>query len=1644
MNQPDRQLLHSLNKLTVRISLSGEIVGSGFILHSLDKLCLYILTARHCLAEDEESLPDLSSISLEWYDEHSGNFHPFSFQVENGEYLDLGGDLLGIALSLPVSEISSFDLPLIQIGVDLLDLQNHCIIKGFPNVSAHEAVKVNCRYAEQHGAEFDLDTDKRFESGNSKFAQENTGGFSGSGVVFIFDNELFLTGIVLRYQASLQQFKCINLQRFIDFLAESEFPPLAIKMREHFETDAEIVRDISRLRQISVNDEKKITDQIGTVRLDRKAVDDLQQQLVGKQLLIVWGQPGRGKSVAVKQLLNHERKKGAEVLFLDAVRLRYNNLVESLNVMRLNSDESQLLNSPAWRKPLIIHIDGTEKLFDANAITPLTELIQHVKSNKFIKIILTCRHYILNQLQLDLHYQLPKNYAIVEIKLLNEEELQQVTSHYPIITQLLQNPRLAELIHTPFYLDLVVRFITGQSVTKQLSEAEFKQLLWDQIIEKRNMARGQQFIALTLKKAHEMTPYVQVSEPLDATIIEAFCRENVLIQDAHHSNWVTPTHDIFEDWALGRFVQSAFRSYQQPDLFFSHLGTAPAIRRAYRRWLSEIFDGSDTALQADANTLVQNIVNLESLDRIWQDETIVALLKSANNRLFWESLPIEWFSENNFQRLWKIIGLLRTACQEPDEALIKGFPPKDLETPFQDNYLTPVGMGWEIVVNCIYQHRQVLNSHHTYLLDFLLLVWGKKISLGKPLPVEAQKVGELLADWLNEFENGRIELSKTEYQGSIKLLFRLVSLVPEQVSILINRASYCMLQSESPEQVQTGAIPRWRLRTYYKDILEYTLGFKDSFELCWVIPDIVLKIASEYWFLSLPTSGATSRDSAYLFGINDEIDDYYSPASAYQTCIWYLLKVEPIKSMKLITQLVNHSVNVFGTYHPDILVNNTLNIKGSINHQKGTWQFWEMYREGSQSSSLIASVLMALERWLLDLVQEESVIIDNFLDLAFDYLLLNSQCISTTAVLASVAMAYPERIGARALPILAAKDFYFLDSHRMTSDYSRRSSYSVYATRKNPFVKPERDESNILSHRRNRLEDLTNHLQRIGYKDEVHAILDQFWQEAETLDTTWRLMLKRMDLRHWEPTEIIEHEGQKYAVVAPKLEEDLETMVREVREESDLNTKYLGAFLWTKGVLDHDPKYENSFAEWKKYFEIHQEENSPLEGTFLRLLDNFSSAQEGLAAVGVRDYWEDMSDEQRRWCINKLLEKAEKSLQEDHFFSIVQGETLFVMPILLDKPEATETEIENIKRILFKVLIFQRENNLVVPLLLKGVVRNLWVTDPVFAQNCVLGLCRLASHKETIATISYRKSSNRPADKYYEFLTEQVINDKVTFKINRLSTIKDETFWYLGRALAIIDWEFSSTFNIELAKQSIELYTQYLIDISKPKQYNYWGYKKEVGIRERMEIEDQIGRLLYHLPSHITLPLFQSILEIDHNPHRDVQESINGVISKLIALEDHQQKGHLWPLWLKLAEVIRNDSSYHLLPFLFLRFQSQNDRWKETAEEWIPLQGKLSIYQGWFREFGQHNLVSVVRLMSDIGLKELVPECLPWLSEVLTSQSFDQRLKNALERLVQRSYYRHKAALRNSRIYQQSFISILNWLIEKDSPVAYELRDRMI
>ena len=410
---------------------------------------------------------------------------------------------------------------------------------------------------------------------------------------------------------------------------------------------------------------------------------------------------------------------------------------------------------------------------------------------------------------------------------------------------------------------------------------------------------------------------------------------------------------------------------------------------------------------------------------------------------------------------------------------------------------------------------------------------------------------------------------------------------------------------------------------------------------------------------------------------------------------------------------------------------------------------------------------------------------------------------------------------------------------------------------------------------------------------------------------------------------------------------------------------------------------------------MHKDDKSHSGDWINPVIARFSSAQEGLAAVGVRDYWNYISLEQRRWCIGILLQssRSNKSNSASHeSSSLLHGETLFVLPLLLNKAEMTKDELLLTRRLLFHSLVYQHDNNLIVPPLLQGVVDKLWITDYDFAVSCVAGLCRLAYcnyvlYSDKHNSRYYRENRSRQLT-YRELVITKVVNCELKLKPNRVNRIVSECFYYLARALEMINWSSAPADCVQLAQRCIKLYVEHLrSDYSRE---NRWNHRERVGTSELIRMEDQVGRLMYELPTAETQPLFRAFLEttINTNQQREVGQSIDRIFTKIIFLEDSIHSGNLWPLWSTLAEFIRTHSAYGLLCFLFLRFKEQNDGWRETTEDWTPLQGKLNIYQSWFEEFGQHNVASTVRLMSDVGLRELTPGCLPWLSRILPTQSY--------------------------------------------------------
>ena len=103
-------------------------------------------------------------------------------------------------------------------------------------------------------------------------------------------------------------------------------------------------------------------------------------------------------------------------------------------------------------------------------------------------------------------------------------------------------------------------------------------------------------------------------------------------------------------------------------------------------------------------------------------------------------------------------------------------------------------------------------------------------------------------------------------------------------------------------------------------------------------------------------------------------------------------------------------------------------LKQYISHR-----LWMMYRGGQEAPTLLESIHMALEKWLLAAAKQLSAEVIESWCL---YLIRNSRSASITAVVASVALAESSKLFNVALVLFRTKDFFFFDLARMQFDKS--------------------------------------------------------------------------------------------------------------------------------------------------------------------------------------------------------------------------------------------------------------------------------------------------------------------------------------------------------------------------------------------------------------------------------------------------------------------------------------------------------------------------------------------------------------------------------------------------------------------------------
>ena len=334
----------------------------------------------------------------------------------------------------------------------------------------------------------------------------------------------------------------------------------------------------------------------------------------------------------------------------------------------------------------------------------------------------------------------------------------------------------------------------------------------------------------------------------------------------------------------------------------------------------------------------------------------------------------------------------------------------------------------------------------------------------------------------------------------------------------------------------------------------------------------------------------------FKFGLYPHASSDYKHFSAFRGLFWPLLRLHPDVGIRLVLDLVNHAGDWYGTKGEDAVPRIVVSVPGHGGvMQWADDRLWQAYRGASEAPYVIACALMALEHWLLKRCEH-----GHDMEYMLSRILRESRNVMTAGVVASVCSAHPNLCGAVPLALLKSKDCISLDRSRVKKEGDTPLGRYAATSREDRYCDDERRKSNELPHRRRDLESLARKL-RLPNPEGAPP-------DGEGADT-----------------------GRTAAFDAGNTDEHLQDHgapgAEDLRVDAPASLYDWGLKRWRR-----DP--ESGAETWQLALALARDGAEPyVESDRVYFTNNGPPV---VAAVCVRDHWEEMSADERMWCAGAL------------------------------------------------------------------------------------------------------------------------------------------------------------------------------------------------------------------------------------------------------------------------------------------------------------------------------------------------------------------------------------------------------------------------
>lgn len=1379
--------------------------------------------------------------------------------------------------------------------------------------------------------------------------------------------------------------------------------------------------------------------------INRKSLfEEIIEKMKTDKVLMITGEGGVGKTAVIKSLYNDLEDKFPFYVF-------------KANEFNINSI-SDLFDGHSIQDFIAIHeddkkkvivVDSAEMLLDLTNTDPFKEFIYELLQNDW-KILFTARTSYLSDLDMRFIDQYQVKVIKFYIHSLSEEDLVQYSRDLQF--NLPKDRKLLELIKTPFYLNEFLKFNTEESI----DFTNFKESLWNKVIKKSQPNREQCFMDIAFQRAVKGQFFII---PHNISIADSLVQDNIL---GYETTGYFITHDIYEEWALEKIIESEFIRQEDHQKFLKEIGESLPIRRSFRKWISN----KNLAESESIKDFIDEVIEDDSISSFWKDELLVSILLSPQSEFFINFYEKKML-ENNHELLKRCTFLLRIACKEVDESLIKLY--LDTEKYNHSHLLyffnKPIGTGWKTIISFIYNHIHEFDMRDLSFILPIINEWNKSFKDGS-----TTRLSSLIA----------FSFYETKVKEDDKY-FREEDIEEELIQTILYGASEIKEELTSIfNQVLENEWKNYR-EPYFSLISNILTSPETNTEVLKTMPEHVLKLASLYWFTSSEkklefesTIGTESYFCIEKNGLN------YYPASAYQTPIYHLLHISYEMTMKFLLKFINSSVECYSVSKlaDHDLDEIEIHIDDQTVKQYLSSRLWLAYRGAHSTPDLFDSIHMALEKFLLIMAENtDSKILENNLI----YLLKNSKSSSITAIVTSIVLAYPNKTFNVLKILFKTKELFFLDTERMVFDLTAKMNFSIGMGLggKNDFYLKERIESCEDSHRKLTLENIILHHQFFRDKsvteeeatkrqNEIWEIIDMHYEmisnDVEYEYNTWRLFLARMDRREMSP-KIEETEAGVAINFNPTLDSDLEEYSESYLKESSEKNKYVPLKLWA----DYRFKGNEEYKDYSQY------EENPLQAlTEMKVLMSEEVSQDGdkykevpanVSSVLLRDYFNLLSTEDKDFCKEIILEYASYSFRPNYLYHISDGvEASFSMlPFILKKfPQ----EKNKVKRILLLTLF---DSNTIgqyakfFEFSSETISTNLWDINFNDAQSLFTGFLKLKPEYDLIKDKKVKKEGwigsqtlgedevVKDFEQEFECELKEIYNNMIEIDDIEFQSIKELDLNTLNVAFQLLPLRPREETHMRVLKIMINTFAQSLNDIANYQEIDYDVINDFKKVFTRIVLQSNLDEISVYIDPFIE----------GFNNNGFIAELLQDFIYTEDRLKTYTSFWHVWELFYDKVKSIfvnesnslnknrhaRRDNQELIESYLFSRVF-----WKDDVTEWHAFKEQdKSFFNKISRDMGDSSYVleALSRLLAGPG-QIYNYNGITWISRMINENPelwSKQTSSNAifyLEKVIRLFIYENRRNIKRETKLKKKSLIILDFLIEKGSVTGYLLREDIL